>query len=985
MAFEGEHKIIQLKGIARAGADSVIEDGAMNEVIGLEYKDGSYVPYTGSTLSKLLPYWASDIYIHKTSTQNNIIIRSDDILFWMTEERFNATEDIGEAGNWSVLYRGITKDIELYGNIVCVSTDSGIGYYIFEPHKNSYEIYQSTDIQNKLPKLDLSVSMFDETANMKGAYNEGNLLVVRGTPVTKGGGNIFNSAGQLVATKRVVDFYGKGERSEVAQLARQANYILAEKGRLTGYVLALYAYRLKTNEYVFASAPVLLGAPKVNSNDEYELYLPKDEVYDTGENTRTQFHSEVKHYGTGYEWGEQDVSFTNNGVIAANYWGISAKLPEATSDVNSSIPCVFGWFHQSYGDNTATYTTDTSGFMVAAYGNILKFKITETISDELKPLIDSCCIFISEEISQYDFKADNVSAKKELIAGSSNVYKTCGYKFTRKTEEEIKDEIAKIKNFYKVHEIPFSEIKGGTSKNVDLEGKLGDNLVLQETLPLSAFDRTVVSNAKMKSYNFRLHIYDYKQRLAPPALNNYITGSGQYADPDAQENPYPAIACVKLKTLDGYSEVWGDVGYLYDNINPYITYPNKEAYEMDIYLNKGPSKISMTTVKLSPAHNGAYAYSLETLKYKNIQSEFQLLELPEQVNINADIERKNVIKVSETYSPNMFPLTNTYTIGDGNIVGLSNLSIALSQDTFGQYPLLVFCTDGVYSMNIDTTGNGVYTNVPPPFSREVCINSNSICEIDGAVLFASNKGLMVATSQGVQEYLPLVNGTPKHRPDGAEMRGLGMQLYGEVTDNNQIVKLTNSIDVLDFRDYLSDAETHVSYVSNKNKIIIYNKTKLCSYWIDIPTRNTTKLPLSIRTDNNDYPTELYVRSDNNHFMSFEQLSDNINTYTLIQTRPIKLQEGMKATLRVVLRGYFNSNEEDKWAVLLVLGSYDAINWQPIGIKKKSLKGGFNDIGCDTDRVSYKYMIVIFAASLNRDSHIELIELSKKNKYNNKLK
>jgi hypothetical protein len=188
----------------------------------------------------------------------------------------------------------------------------------------------------------------------------------------------------------------------------------------------------------------------------------------------------------------------------------------------------------------------------------------------------------------------------------------------------------------------------------------------------------------------------------------------------------------------------------------------------------------------------------------------------------------------------------------------------------------------------------------------------------------------------------------------------------------------------DFRDYVAAPDTYITYVSQKNKIVVYNGNQPYIYWIDIPTRNVTKLPTSIKMDNDNYPTELYVKADGS-MLEFNQLSANVNTQTMFQTRPIKLDGGMKTAMRVIVRGYFNSNEADKWAVLLVLGSYDGINWQPLGLKQKPLDGGFNDLGCVVDRVSHKYMMVIFSASLNRDSHIDGIELTKTNKYNNKLK
>lgn len=137
-------------------------------------------------------------------------------------------------------------------------------------------------------------------------------------------------------------------------------------------------------------------------------------------------------------------------------------------------------------------------------------------------------------------------------------------------------------------------------------------------------------------------------------------------------------------------------------------------------------------------------------------------------------------------------------------------------------------------------------------------------------------------------------------------------------------------------------------------------------------------------DNNDYPEELYC-DDSYRLLDFNNHSRSGNVMTLIQTRPLKLQNGQKTSYRVVLRGYFNATSPLVDAsALLVLGSYDAINWQPIGLKQR-YTDGYNNIGCVTDRVSCEYIMVIYSSPLTPDSHIDRIEITINNKYNNKLR
>ena len=87
------------------------------------------------------------------------------------------------------------------------------------------------------------------------------------------------------------------------------------------------------------------------------------------------------------------------------------------------------------------------------------------------------------------------------------------------------------------------------------------------------------------------------------------------------------------------------------------------------------------------------------------------------------------------------PASQTYQPTNTEIVGLCSNTTALSQGQFGQHPLYVFATDGVYAMSVGT-GNVVYST-QTPITRDVCINPQSIKGIDQAVIFASKRGLMM--------------------------------------------------------------------------------------------------------------------------------------------------------------------------------------------------------------------------------------------------
>lgn len=988
MTFEGEHKIIPIKGIARAGADSLCEDGAMNEVIGLEYKDGSYVPYSGVLSGRGVPSWAHNIYIHKTSTQNNIIVNvynsSESGLLWMSEERFNTTEDISDYGEWEVLYDGNVKDIEFIKNIICISTADKLLYILFQEG----EYKEWTVNKEELPRINFRVDI--------GIGGKTDALGIKRS--------VYYS-----------DYPEGGIKDALVAPLIAARGKAIEEGGLIGYFLACAAYRLKTGEYVKASNPVLLCRP---------MHKEKDKLYDekTDSNKFTL-----------YKWGEPSVSKTFTPSI--NEKGVSIYIesdadhftPEDFSylkknevtDIKSMYDnCLFivdgnndvygtrytedfYMFYPPMGSSCIHYPNASTKITQAYYAaavptNKLQYKINSDITlDDSQ--ISSLCIFISKEIDPFinlDNK-DNIDKTymKSSVKLSDSEYISSLHAIF-KTDDEIVNEIKNINNLYLVHEIDYTDIKKSNEWiDVDLKGKLGDALVTRETLPISAFDNTIIKDATMVTYNSRLHIYNYKEEeRCGYNIEDYnlYGGYGQYsASEEEYESAYIAIdynsesgSSRIVKHFDKPTITTGAISGT-PSFNQYIAYHKGNASKITLFLKPYSSLGYYVTIyDLTKSKHGGYSFHLtKHLTPTLAGNQINTNGLPEQFN---ESTQRESMRVSDAFLPQTFQYANTYTIGNGKIVGIATLSIALSQDTFGQYPLLVFCTDGIYSMGVDTTGAGVYNNIAP-FSREVCINRNTICEIDGTVLFASSKGLMIATAQGVQEFVPSLNGEPKHLPqDDKTTKGLGLALYKEAINHELAVQLTGCISSEDFIDFLKDGNTVVSYASEKNNIVVYNPSKPYTYWIDIPTRNVTKLPVGIRMDNNNYPNEEYVTAEN-RIMMFKHLSSEGDVQCMLQSRPIKVDGRMKSYMRVVARGYFNSLSASNFAVILVLGSYDGINWQPLGNKQKKIGGGFHDLGCVVDRVSCEYIMVIVSGSLTPDSHIDGIELTKINKYNNKLK
>lgn len=675
--------------------------------------------------------------------------------------------------------------------------------------------------------------------------------------------------------------------------------------------------------------------------------------------------------------------------------------------------------------------------------NKLQFHIDKSYVNKIPKDVSSICIFISPEITPFKdiTQASSVISHGPFYGGlihydsdvSANTFRIT-YTYTpqyRDAASIIKD-INDITSMYLVDEIGIDELKSKNTDewiDVDLRGLLGDTLVTRESLPSTAFNRVDnIANA-ITSYNYRLHIGNLKQKLFDGfngyAMTNYYNnGRGQYNNTYREggalkealdSNTFHKYSGSGLKTTRLAFEVHienedgSDSVVVYDNldITPIIglqkmlTYPSPNANKMIVYHNDWYKEFVLHQNKYLGI---SYAVNDDLKLFGSIgtTSGWTNDANKNPSPINTTRVRNNVVKVSKTAHPSILPEQNTYNVGNGTVIGFARINTALSDDTYGRNPLLIFTTDGTYTMEVDTSGAGAYVTTPKLFSNEICVNPNSICEIIGGVVFASSRGLMVATSNGIAPLLQLLNGKPKHKPQyGSNIPcGSGMNFYGEmVTYSN----LQDYISSNDFIDFVKDVDTHIVYIGIKNKLYIYNKgnvdrnVEASAYWVDIETGSTTKLTDVFEIDDNDPNDAQFAVGNKVYKLDYSYQGSRIPT--LLQTRPIKISNSLKTSYRVVLRGYFHAGKgtdnNSIYSSLLVLGSIDGEHWQPIGVKEKEIikvdasgqayEQPFHDIGCVTDRESVKYLMVVFASYLDADSHIDGIELTIDNKYNNKLR
>lgn len=381
-------------------------------------------------------------------------------------------------------------------------------------------------------------------------------------------------------------------------------------------------------------------------------------------------------------------------------------------------------------------------------------------------------IFLSAPIpTTFDFsrRIDSVVSASLINEGEGRTYYKLGWGSS--TEAKVED-IEQYFNFYRVFSIGTEEITKYKEEDYN-ELEIRDKIEILTQLPLLEYNtmpHTYASNG-MYVYNNRLHIYDIKELL----FSGYSLPYFSFRRDSLTFNSisvYDAVIVTYLRdSLNEYVIKSLDDTYLYsvDMLSAYISYPDSRAYKMIIAIKDSDDKCYSRTLLLKkhPFVNEAYyfeGFGEECLALVEEQNEITFDEFNsiKDMQSNAIVYRPNVMKVSELDNPLVFPIDKTYTIGTGVITAAAVSTMAISQGQFGQYPLYVFTTDGIYAMSQGS--NDVIYQMVSPLSRHICINKDSVCPIDNAVVFASEQGVFVLQGGDITEISKAINehGLPEY-------------------------------------------------------------------------------------------------------------------------------------------------------------------------------------------------------------------------------
>lgn len=564
--------------------------------------------------------------------------------------------------------------------------------------------------------------------------------------------------------------------------------------------------------------------------------------------------------------------------------------------------------YPSVTENTRFYIYGRDGIPYAPQKIIAASKIATLYIKQLadyndySDIIKDVVIFASKGISLYNTSGDQYISQPEgdYIIGdgiTSEIYNetpdasiyrqdsftpgqipgliptTSAKLLTQRASADINKDIEDASVFYKIASIGLNPTGGFVSINGYMREHVLENLETQESLEYDDYySRNRLIPRISYVYNSRLNLANVSRDF----FNGYSYFM-PFDHEDSDSNVYSYTFDVTIRTDIGDVVVRTSTDTRQKQ-GIYFFYPDSRATHVTIYKSVwggGIRCILDANLKEHPGLNGAY-YFAGYIPSTDEPTGTIISSIPSIPPHEPEQLYNNIIQ-SEVNNPWAFLAQGYHTVGTGEIIGLSTITQALSEGQFGQYPLLVFSENGVWTMSVD--GKGTYSSMSP-MSREICNRAKSITQTDGAVFFSSEKGLMVVV--------------------GSEVRCVSEQLSGR--SNLPFADyLKDAIIAYDYRDsllWIFDNKTRNGVVGLKECYVYSIKSGTFARY-DFGTVNNN--PVIVTNVVANYPDYLLqIGTDVFSLLNRPNINSDTNTYSAsIITRAMKLGGGM--TLKSIMR------------------------------------------------------------------------------------
>lgn len=630
---------------------------------------------------------------------------------------------------------------------------------------------------------------------------------------------------------------------------------------------------------------------------------------------------------------------------------------------------------------------------VCAFTASLGWRILSEIPPAWRDIISAIEIYVSQPVWPYDqganydpakrlieyvpFDSDSLASYGVMTSGDSldfvprKLYDACvaGFptgaysphliRFAARSASDKRDSMENAAQFYLFHTIPMTDAgipasdPGTLVRNFDFpQIKVGTlaSLVSRTPLPDEVLPYRTFAGADLFRYNRRTALFNASYRLPEPSDPTRLAGAF-----DEVYGQSEFRVSVSVATDDGDKtvisrEYRADLSLI--RHLPWFFYPDSRARRAEIFIkvrqsalpwSSGMSRRYKITIPLKehPLLNGAYWICPDDENRPTSVSVSSFV-LPTD---NSFVSAPSSIYLSETSNPFCYRASLVSSIPAARIDALSTAARPLSTGQFGAFPLYAFTSDGIFAMEISSTGAIVARQ---PITRDILLPGASPLQIDSAVIFSTDRGIMLLSGSET-----ICVSDPINTQSPFDLLTLpGMTDLHSMTGHGD----DSCLPLAPFPDFLSNCGMLYDY--NHQRIIVFNPAFSYAYLYSLKSKLWGMTYSEIRYGLDAYPRALAVDRDN-RLLDFSTTDGNLIPGLLV-TRPIKLEapDVLKTVDTVIQRGAFRRGHVRS----ALYGSRDLSDWHLLWSSQDHFLRGFSG-------TPYKYFRIALLCDLDRDESI----------------
>ena len=492
----------------------------------------------------------------------------------------------------------------------------------------------------------------------------------------------------------------------------------------------------------------------------------------------------------------------------------------------------------------------------------------------------------------------------------------------------------------------------------------------EENISLADLNRISFGGTTAITYNNRLHIAGIRKNI----------DSSLVRQPYGYKNEEYLTAIYEIPTNNGTYYLNGYIG----NWQDIIAVPISDVKEIVVYEKRTSGYRKKRFTLYSPSNFGL-SFFVKTLTggiddimggdwHDITESDWNAIKQKADsfaVSNSDDSYQPSLIRVSEADNPLVFPAKNSVQVGSSIVSAMAANTRPISEGQFGDAPLYAFTDEGVWVLMLGEEGTYIARQ---PANRDICSNPNGILQIDDAVLFPTERGIMMQRGRESECITDVLDGFPFDFT----------LIYSHSKEN-----LYYPISILELQDFEDGEVAYVrfrKYMKNANmiydyydsRIIVFNprysyayvyslKSNLWGTMVNVFAKRVNSYPESYAINNAGKIVNVYV----------EEPRDNIPFFFC--TRPLTLGQGdsHKTMFTCLIRGYWTCDAIESNGQIL-FGSNDMKHWFYIGSSTdNNLR---NLVGSP-----YRYFRVAVIGKMNADESISSISTAFQPRWQNKLR